>query len=422
MTESPAFDSERAILAGCIIDSKIVPDSLSPEDFGDLRHRTIYEAIIALHEKGEAIDLVTVRKALGPSIERAGGVSYLAGLVEGVPKLDGLSAWVKIVKEAAAIRHVSDDLSRVQRMLSEGASPSAVLNVLEHAASGMRDRMHVGSGPKKLEEYLKPLLNQIEDEAEGRLKGIVMTGFRDLDTMVGGFRPNDLVVLAAGTGVGKSSFAANVAKNCKTETLIVSLEMSGASIAKRLLFGDAQINHQRVRHGLEDHEWEKLGTSFGNLTPAPIWIDDTARTPGTIRSRALKLRDKFGLGFIVVDYIQLLSGDKKSDTLAQEVGQISGALKLLAMEMEIPILALSQFSRAAAQSGRKDKRPILSDLRDSGKIENDADKVIFLYRENGSVTSRTEVIVAKNRDGQDGVILLDFDKSTTTFMDIKETE
>jgi len=365
---------------------------------------------------------VTLRKALGGALERAGGLSYLAGLVEGLPKLENLSSWVKIVRDAAAIRQLADEVSRVQRMLSEGASPNSVLTVIEHAASGMREKMHSGLGPRKLDEYLKPLLVEIEQESEGRLPGVVMTGFKALDDMLGGFKPHDLVVLAAGTGIGKSSFASCVAKNCGKSTLIVSLEMSGGSIAKRILFGDAKIDHMRVRHGLDDPEWESLGKSFGALSSASIWIDDTARTPGTVRSRAMKLRDKHGLDFLIIDYIQLMSYDRKTETREQEVAQISGALKLLAMEMNIPVLALSQFSRASAQSSRKDKRPILSDLRESGRIEQDSDKVLFLYRENGMLTSRTEVIVAKNRSGPDGMVMLDFDKATTTFMDIKETE
>lgn len=233
------------------------------------------------------------------------------------------------------------------------------------------------------------------------------------------------MTLAAGTGIGKSSFAANVARQCGKPTMIVSLEMTGKSIAKRLLFAEAGINAKRVRDGLEEAEWSRLGSSFGTLNDIPIWIDDTARTPSVVRSRAKKFKDKHGVGFLIIDYLQLMHIEGASENRAREVGQISGAMKMLAMELDIPVMVLSQFSRAPKD--RKDKRPVLSDLKESGQIENDSDLCLLLYREDGKVTDlvrRTEVIVAKNRSGPDGMIYLDFDRETTTFQTVlqKETE
>lgn len=354
--------AEATILGACLIDNKVIPDSLTVQDFESQRHRTIYEAILALDAKGDPADLLTIRKALGANLERAGGIQYLSSLLDGVPKLDNIASWVKIVKEASAMRILEDDISRVQRMLSEGANPSAILSVIENSAGQVRDRLHHHSGPKRLSDFLKPVLVDIENESEGLDSGAVMTGFTDLDDMIGGFKPSDLVILAAGTGIGKSSFAACVARNCKKPTLIVSLEMSGKSIARRILLGSSNINTMKVRHGLEEIEWERLGKSFGALSDVPIWIDDTARTPSVVRNIALKLRDKNSLGLLVVDYLQLMHLDGPSSSRAHEVGQISGSLKLLAMELDVPVLALSQFSRAAKD--RKDKRPLLSDLKE----------------------------------------------------------
>jgi replicative DNA helicase len=197
--------------------------------------------------------------------------------------------------------------------------------------------------------------------------------------------------------------------------------MSGKLIAKRLLFSDAKINPTRVRTtGIEDYEWDQLGKSFGVLDKVPIWIDDSARNPAMVRARALRLKEQHGLGLVIVDYLQLMSLEGQYDSRAREVGKMSGDLKNLAMELDIPVIALSQFSRAVVQ--RKDKRPILSDLKESGQIENDSDVVLFLYREDGIIGTRTELIVAKNRSGPSGMIYLDFDKETTTFNNAKEIE
>lgn len=414
-------DAEKTILSAILVDNKSFPETLKLDDLADMRHRTIFEAMISLNDKGDPIDLVTLRKALGSSLDRAGGLAYLSSLVDGVPRIENVSAWVKIVKEAAALRDLERDVSSVQRLIAEGSDSVSVLVVMEQAAHKMRERLHVKGGPKKLSEFMRPILTALEEEAEGKDSGSVHTGFKDLDDMIGGFNPGDLVVLAAATGGGKSSFAANVARNCGKPTLIVSLEMSGKLIAKRLLFSDAKINPTRVRTtGIEDYEWDQLGKSFGVLDKVPIWIDDSARNPAMVRARALRLKEQHGLGLVIVDYLQLMSLEGQYDSRAREVGKMSGDLKNLAMELDIPVIALSQFSRAVVQ--RKDKRPILSDLKESGQIENDSDVVLFLYREDGIIGTRTELIVAKNRSGPSGMIYLDFDKETTTFNNAKEIE
>lgn len=418
---SVSEDAEKTILSAILVDNKSFPETLSLDDLADMRHRTIFEAMIALNDKGDPIDLVTLRRALGSSLDRAGGLVYLSSLVDGVPRIENVSAWVKIVKEAAALRELEGDVSSVQRLIAEGSDSASVLVVMEQAANKMRERLHVRGGPKKLSEFMKPILTALEEEAEGKDSGSVHTGFKDLDDMIGGFNPGDLVVLAAATGGGKSSFAANVARNCGKPALIVSLEMSGKLIAKRLLFSDAKINPTRVRTtGIEDYEWDQLGKSFGVLDKVPIWIDDSARNPAMVRARALRLKEQHGLGLVIVDYLQLMSLEGQYDSRAREVGKMSGDLKNLAMELDIPVIALSQFSRAVVQ--RKDKRPILSDLKESGQIENDSDVVLFLYREDGIIGTRTELIVAKNRSGPSGMIYLDFDKETTTFNNAKEIE
>lgn len=418
---SVSEDAEKTILSAILVDNKSFPETLKLDDLADMRHRAIFEAMTALNDKGEPIDLVTLRKALGSSLDRAGGLVYLSSLVDGVPRIENVSAWVKIVKEAAALRELEGDVSSVQRLIAEGSDSASVLVVMEQAANKMRERLHVKGGPKKLSEFMKPILAALEEEAEGKDSGSVHTGFKDLDDMIGGFNPGDLVVLAAATGGGKSSFAANVARNCGKPTLIVSLEMSGKLIAKRLLFSDAKINPTRVRTtGIEDYEWDQLGKSFGVLDKVPIWIDDSARNPAMVRAMALRLKEQHGLGLVIVDYLQLMSLEGQYDSRAREVGKMSGDLKNLAMELDIPVIALSQFSRAVVQ--RKDKRPILSDLKESGQIENDSDVVLFLYREDGIIGTRTELIVAKNRSGPSGMIYLDFDKETTTFNNAKEIE
>ncbi len=420
MTEVSA-DAEKTILSAILVDNKSFPETLKLDDLADMRHRTIFEAMTTLNDRGDPIDLVTLRKTLGSSLDRAGGLVYLSSLVDGVPRIENVSAWVKIVKEAAALRELEGDVSSVQRLIAEGSDSASVLVVMEQAANKMRERLHVKGGPKKLSEFMKPILTALEEEAEGKDSGSVHTGFKDLDDMIGGFNPGDLVVLAAATGGGKSSFAANVARNCGKPTLIVSLEMSGKLIAKRLLFSDAKINPTRVRTtGIEDYEWDQLGKSFGVLDKVPIWIDDSARNPAMVRARALRLKEQHGLGLVIVDYLQLMSLEGQYDSRAREVGKMSGDLKNLAMELDIPVIALSQFSRAVVQ--RKDKRPILSDLKESGQIENDSDVVLFLYREDGIIGTRTELIVAKNRSGPSGMIYLDFDKETTTFNNAKEIE
>lgn len=415
MADTVGVDAERVILGAVLLNNKTFPETLKLDDLSDLRHKTIFEAMTTLNDKGEPIDLVTLRKALGPSVDRAGGIAYLASLSDGIPATENVSSWVKIVKEDAALRSLDNDVSAVQRLIAEGSDSVAVLAVMEQAASNYRERLHIRGGPKKLSEFTKPVLVALEEEQEGKDSGTIKSGFRDLDEMIGGFNPGDLVVLAAATGGGKSSLAANIAVNCGKPTLFISLEMSGKLIAKRMLFSEAKINPARTRiAGIDDMEWDRLGAAFGVLEKVPIWIDDGARNPAMVRTRAMRMKEKHGLGLVVVDYLQLMSMEGfAGDNRAREVGKMSGDLKNLAMELDIPIIAISQFSRAVVQ--RKDKRPVLSDLKESGQIENDSDLALFLYREDGIVGTRTELIVAKNRSGPSGMIYLDFDKETTTF-------
>jgi replicative DNA helicase len=416
--KSVAEDAECSILGAILVNQKLLPDTLKAEDFTDLRNRTIFEAILSLSDKSIDIDLLTVKAELGSGLERAGGVAYLAGLSDGMPRLESVSQWVKIVKEASVLNLLKDDLDRANRLADEGADSQSIIRSLEQSAHRARERLHISKGPKKVSDFLDNLLGEIDEDHPVKN---VMTRFSKLDGMMGGFKPGDLIVVAATTAVGKTSFAACIAKNCGVPALIVSLEMSSISVARRILYSQAQVNRLKLlTAGLETEELSRIGDAYGVLKDIPVWIDDSANSPSTVRLRAVRHKEKHGLGLLIVDYLQLLSPDGTHGTREREVASMSRAMKMLALELQIPVIILSQLSRAPDK--RKDPRPILSDLRESGAIEQDADSVLFLYRDYARIDKRlTEVLVQKNRDGATGMVLLEFDAETTTYKDVPET-
>ena len=427
------IEAEQAVIGAILLD----PDSFStaaerigPNDFFRAGHQVIFEAMLDLFEKGEPIDLVTVTTSLTNSnkLDIAGGVPYLTDLASSVPTAANIDYYSKIVEEKALLRRlihtateiVTDTFNREDQV--EEVLDEAEKNIL--AVSG---RKNVGAF-KPIKDVLIEVYDNIEKlhHAKDDVTG-VPTGYRDLDRMTSGFQKNDLIIIAARPSMGKTAFALNIAQNVAIRTdenvAIFSLEMGAEQLVQRMLCAEGNIDSQRLRTGkLEQEDWGKLTMAMGSLSHAGIYIDDS---PGIrvsdIRSKCRRLKQEHGLGMIIIDYLQLIQGSEKSkENRQQEVSEISRSLKGLARELEVPLIALSQLSRSV--ESRQDKRPMMSDLRESGSIEQDADIVGFLYRDDyydkESEQQNIEIIIAKQRNGPTGTVELAFVKEFNKFVDL----
>lgn len=408
-----------------------VAEIVMAEDFYRIAHQKIFQTMLNLSDHGKAIDVVTVTEELSvkKELEDVGGLSYLTEIANAVPTAANVAHYAHIVEEKALLRR----LIRVATTIVEDGFTRE--DEVEALLSEAEKKMMEVSSRKKAGDFthIKDVLVKTYDNIEllhtrkGDVTGIP-TGFRDLDKVTAGFQRNDLIIVAARPSVGKTAFALNVAQNVATKTdenvAIFSLEMGAEQLVMRMLCAEGNIDAQVLRTGaLQNEDWRKLTMAMGSLSNAGIFIDDT---PGIrvndIRAKCRRLKQEYGLGMIMIDYLQLIQGPGKSgENRQQEVSDISRSLKGLARELEVPVIALSQLSRGVEQ--RQDKRPMMSDLRESGSIEQDADIVSFLYREDyydkeTEDQNMIEIIIAKQRNGPTGTVKLAFVKEYNKFVTI----
>jgi replicative DNA helicase len=435
--ESPSalpqnLDAERAVLGAVLIDNMtlaIVTPILRESDFFLETHQRIYRAIGELAARSSAIDLVTVREELvrTGAIERAGGAAYLASLVDGIPDVHNAEHYARIIKEKSTLRRL---ISLGQGLTREGAAAERTAeDVLGRAASEIFDiaQDSARGGFSPLGDVVEHNLEVIE-EARGR-QGVLTglpTGFRDLDRLTSGLQPGELVILAARPSVGKTSFALNVAAHVAIREArsvgFFSLEMSKEALGLRVLCTEAGVNAKKMRDGFgSDQDLRQLALAQTRIAGTRFFIDDTsALSVAEMRAKCQRLKREHGLDLIVVDYLQLMAGHGRIENRTQEVSQISRGLKLLAKDLHTPVIALSQLSRQTERRTGDQRKPQLADLRDSGSIEQDADVVVFLYREEmyDRETERknlADVLIAKQRNGPTDDFLLVFLSELTTF-------
>jgi replicative DNA helicase len=401
-------------------------------------HRRLFRAMSTLTEQRTVIDHVTLRDELSRrgELDEAGGVEYLAELVNSVPTSANLEFHAGIVHEKAVLRRLIETATSI---IGEAyAGRTSANELLDSAESRVfhisQERQQVGF--TRIKEMLWPTMERIETlHRSGKTVTGVPSGFVDLDEMTSGFQKSELIIVAARPSMGKTSLCLNIATHAALENIgvaVFSLEMSKDSLVQRMLCAEARVDSQLVRRGmLRDHDFTKLARAAGILQGAPIWIDDTpAMTLLEMRSKARRLKAENDIGMLVVDYLQLMRSPEYAENRVQEISDISRSLKALARELEVPVMALSQLSRASEQRGG-DRKPILSDLRDSGAIEQDADVVIFIHRpemynredaEGRSLDGVAELLVAKHRNGPTGSVDLHFEKSITRFDNLSERE
>lgn len=427
------IEAEQAVIGAVFLEPNAfstAAERLMPNDFYRANHQVIFEAMFSLFEKGEPIDIVTVTTFLANSdkLDIAGGVTYLTDVAGSVPTAANISYYSKIVEEKALLRRLIQTATNiVTETFEKEDEVSEVLDEAERSILEVSSRQNA-SAFKPIKDVLIDVYDNIEQlhNAKSDVTGIP-TGYRDLDRMTSGFQRNDLIIIAARPSMGKTAFALNIAQNVAINTsenvAIFSLEMGADQLVQRMLCAEGNIDSQRLRTGkLEQEDWGKLTMAMGSLSHAGVYIDDS---PGIrvsdIRSKCRRLKQENGLGMIIIDYLQLIQGSVNSqDNRQQEVSEISRSLKGLARELEVPLIALSQLSRGV--ESRQDKRPMMSDLRESGSIEQDADIVGFLYRddyyESESENTNIEIILAKQRNGPTGTVELAFVKEYNKFVDL----
>lgn len=427
-------EAEQSVIGAIFLDPQALitaSEILIPEDFYRIAHQKIFQTMLDLSDQGKAIDVVTVTEELSvkKELEDVGGLSYLTELANAVPTAANVSYYAKIVEEKSILRRlirtatkiVEDSFTRedeVEELLSE--AEKRVMEVANRKNAG--DFKHVKDVLVQTYDNIEQLQNR-----KGDVTGIP-TGFTDLDRMTAGFQRNDLIIVAARPSVGKTAFALNIAQNvaikARENVAIFSLEMGAEQLVMRMLCAEGNIDAQVLRTGaLTAEDWSKLTIAMGTLSNSGIYIDDT---PGLrvneIRAKCRRLAQEKGLGMILIDYLQLIQGSgRRGENRQQEVSEISRSLKALARELKVPVIALSQLSRGVEQ--RQDKRPMMSDIRESGSIEQDADIVAFLYRDDyydkeTDNKNMIEIIIAKQRNGPTGTVTLAFKKEFNKFLNI----
>ncbi|ASK61793.1 replicative DNA helicase [Virgibacillus phasianinus] len=428
------IEAEQAVIGAIFLEPEAFSSAselLLPEDFYRASHQRIYETMMRLSDKGEPIDLVTVTTALSnaKTLDEVGGVSYLTDIAGSVPTAANIGYYSKIVEEKSVLRRLIRTATDI--VTSGFSKEDEIEDVLNDAEKNILEVSHrKNSGAfQAIKDVLIDVYDNIEKlhHQDADLTG-VPSGFRDLDRLTSGFQRNDLIIIAARPSVGKTAFALNIAQNVAINTdenvAIFSLEMGADQLVSRMLCAEGNIDAQRLRTGsLQAEDWSKLTMAMGSLSNAGIYIDDS---PGIrvseIRSKCRRLKQEHGLGMIVIDYLQLIQGSANSrDNRQQEVSEISRSLKGLARELNVPLIALSQLSRGV--ESRQDKRPMMSDLRESGSIEQDADIVGFLYRDDyydseSEKQNIIEIIISKQRNGPVGNVELAFVKEYNKFVDL----
>lgn len=429
------IEAEQAVIGAIFLEpSALTPASeiLIPEDFYRAAHQKIFNAMVKLSDQGKAVDLITVTEELAASkiLEDIGGVSYLSEVAGSVPTAANIEYYANIVAEKSLLRRLIRTATGIaQDGYTREDEVEALLGEAEKSIMEVAQRKNA-SAFHNIKDVLVRTYDNIETlhQRTGDITGIP-TGFAELDRMTAGFQRNDLIIVGARPSVGKTAFALNIAQNVATRAgenvAIFSLEMGAEQLVMRMLCAEGNIDAQRLRTGtLTDEDWAKLTMAMGSLSNAGIFIDDT---PGVrisdIRAKCRRLKQEHGLGMILIDYLQLILGSGRGgENRQQEISEISRSLKGLARELQIPVIALSQLSRGLEQ--RQDKRPMMSDIRESGSIEQDADIVAFLYRDDyydkeSENKNIIEIIIAKQRNGPTGTVSLAFVKEYNKFVNLE---
>ncbi|HET7553893.1 MAG TPA: replicative DNA helicase [Gemmatimonadaceae bacterium] len=429
-------EAETAVIAAMLMDQDAILRAAEHVDdtmFYREQNRRMFRAMIAISERGEVVDPLTLAEELSRrgELEAGGGKERIGELIDAVPTSANVEYHAKIVKEKALQRRLIETCTALVSEAFEGKTTAAeLLDDAEHRIFQVSQQRGM-QGFTRIKELMWPTMERIEAlQRGGKTITGVASGFNDLDEMTSGFQPADLVIVAARPSMGKTAFVLNVAQYAaiekKTPVAIFSLEMSKESLVQRMLTAEARVDAQKLRKGmLRDDDFPRMARAAGILSSAPIWIDDAAGiTLLEIRSKARRLKADSDIGMVIVDYLQLIQGPASSESRQQEISQISRSLKMLAKELGVPVIALSQLSRAPEQRAG-DHRPQLSDLRESGAIEQDADLVMFIYRQEvydgpvdkdgNSLEGRAEIIIGKQRNGPIGTANLFFHKSYTRF-------
>lgn len=430
-----SIEAEESLLSAILIDNNVLLDIveiLTPDDFYRTAHKKIFSAITDLFAHSEPVDLVTLANSLKErgELEEIGGATYLAKIVDSVPLAVNPVHYSKIIRDKASLRRLIEKATVIiNRCFEDRGNVDEVIDFAEKAIFDISEEKTKQSF-FQLQRLIDSNIDTLEErQGSNDLFTGIPTGYSRIDTMTAGLQKSDLIILAARPSMGKTAFALNIARNvavdAKVPVAIFSLEMSKEQLSMRLLTSEARIDSSRVRGGfLTPDDWERLTYSAGVLSEAPIYIDDSADiTAMEIRAKARRLKMENNLGLIIIDYLQLMKGSASLDRRDLEIAEISRSLKGLAKELDVPVIALSQLNRMLEQ--RSDKRPVLSDLRESGALEQDADIVAFIYRdevynkdENNPNKGKAEIIIAKHRNGPVGVATLTFLGAYTRFEDM----
>ena len=432
------IEAEESLLGGILVDpdsiNKII-DMVSPEDFYKDIHGNIYDIMVGLYERNEPVDIVTVSSSAKDkgAIDRIGGIAYLNDLVDRIPSAANIVHYAKMVREKSLLRNLMNTATGI---IEKGYGIDAnVDDYLDEA-----ERMIFEIAEKQFRPSFFPIKSLVMDNVKTIEKLFqkkqyitgISTGFTDLDRMTSGLQPSDLIVVAGRPSMGKTAFSMNIAQHAAmgsdvpVTVGIFSMEMSKEQLVTRLLSSESEVDHSKLRTGaLSGDDWPRLARAAGRLSDATIFIDDSpAMGVLEIRARARRLKKEHGLGLIMVDYLQLMRGRTNIERREQEISEISRSLKSLAKELNIPVIAISQLNRMVEQ--RPDKRPRLADLRESGAIEQDADVIMFIYRdevynEKTDDKGSAEIIIGKHRNGPTGTVQLTFLDTITSFRNTYRT-
>ena len=424
------ISAEQAALGSMLLQEDAIlhgVDILRPEDFYKKSHQIIFKCILELFEKGRGVDLVTLTEELNrvSLLEEIGGVTYLTNLINSVPTAANIEYYIKIVEEKSILRNLINSATKIISMgYEEKEDAKVLLDKAEHLVFEISQR-NIKQSFVSIKELITDSYEKIEDlyHREEFITG-VSSGFDEFDEITTGFQPTEFIVIAGRPAMGKTAFCMSIAQYASisknTPVAIFSLEMSKSQLVQRMLFSEARIDAQNLRKGrLAEKDWAPLSNAAGRLSSAPIFIDDTAGiTCLEIKAKARRLKAQHNLGLVIIDYLQLISSSGRIENRQQEISEISRSLKGLARELNVPVIAVSQLSRAVEQ--RIERRPRLSDLRESGAIEQDADLVVFIYREEyykpkTEKKGIAEIIISKQRNGPTGKVELTFVKEYAKF-------
>lgn len=415
-----SLEAEQSVLGSILIDKDsivVITETIRPIDFYKETHKEIYEAMLDLYRKSEPIDLITLTEELKRrgTLDLVGGIAYLTGLSNSVPVVSNVKNYAEIIKEKSILRKLIKTSSEIVELsYAAGDDPASIL---EKAEKGIFDisQEKTGDNLDPISDVLMSTYEMLEEvyQNRGQITGLT-TGFLDLDRKINGLQRTDLILIAARPAMGKTAFSLNLAQNAallgNASVAVFSLEMSKEQLIQRMIAAQSHVELNKIKNGQLEEDWSKIIEAMGVLSKSGVYVDDT---PGItimeIRSKCRKLKIEKGLDLILIDYLQLMESDGKVESRQQEISKISRSLKILAKELDCPVIALSQLSRAPEL--RADHRPILSDLRESGAIEQDADLVMFLYRDeyyhsDSEKKNIGEVIIAKHRHGETGTVEL----------------